>query len=125
MCSECGDEDKCVRKYGRVFVALTILLISFVPISTNFFIFIPWLTITGRTWWFWLAPYNAFCFSIWINYYLGCTTSPGSTPANYSPKSSARWCKACARHKPPRSHHCSICKSCILKMDHHCINSCH
>ena len=23
-------------------------------------------------------------------------------------------------HKPPRAHHCSICKTCALKMDHHC-----
>ena len=30
------------------------------------------------------------------------------------------WCRKCAAPKPPRSHHCSVCKACVLKMDHHC-----
>jgi len=29
-------------------------------------------------------------------------------------------CKKCLGFKPERTHHCSICKRCILKMDHHC-----
>ncbi|XVF10758.1 hypothetical protein REPUB_Repub07fG0210400 [Reevesia pubescens] len=32
-----------------------------------------------------------------------------------------RFCQKCNQFKPPRSHHCSICKRCILKMDHHCV----
>lgn len=31
-----------------------------------------------------------------------------------------RWCRHCRSLKPPRSHHCSVCGSCVLKMDHHC-----
>jgi len=31
-----------------------------------------------------------------------------------------RYCKWCAKYKPDRCHHCRVCKSCILKMDHHC-----
>ena len=29
-------------------------------------------------------------------------------------------CKKCQMPKPPRAHHCSICRRCVLKMDHHC-----
>ncbi|KAG8435430.1 hypothetical protein GDO86_013386 [Hymenochirus boettgeri] len=35
-------------------------------------------------------------------------------------------CRKCIAHKPARTHHCSICSRCILKMDHHCpwLNNC-
>ncbi|XP_072883121.1 palmitoyltransferase ZDHHC16-like isoform X2 [Hemitrygon akajei] len=35
-------------------------------------------------------------------------------------------CRKCINPKPPRTHHCSICNRCILKMDHHCpwLNNC-
>ncbi|KAF2397816.1 zf-DHHC-domain-containing protein, partial [Trichodelitschia bisporula] len=31
-----------------------------------------------------------------------------------------RFCKKCQAPKPDRAHHCSVCKRCVLKMDHHC-----
>ncbi|KAG8144156.1 hypothetical protein E2320_001266 [Naja naja] len=35
-------------------------------------------------------------------------------------------CPKCCSVKPERAHHCSICKRCIRKMDHHCpwVNNC-
>ncbi|XP_014220040.1 palmitoyltransferase ZDHHC3 [Copidosoma floridanum] len=35
-------------------------------------------------------------------------------------------CSRCETYRPPRAHHCRICKRCIKKMDHHCpwINNC-
>ncbi|KAH0745197.1 hypothetical protein KY285_006854 [Solanum tuberosum] len=35
-------------------------------------------------------------------------------------------CDKCSEYKPPRTHHCRICRRCILRMDHHCawINNC-
>uniref|UniRef100_A0A0D6R0X1 S-acyltransferase n=1 Tax=Araucaria cunninghamii TaxID=56994 RepID=A0A0D6R0X1_ARACU len=36
-------------------------------------------------------------------------------------KSRFQSCRKCNQLRPPRSHHCSICGRCILKMDHHCI----
>lgn len=31
-----------------------------------------------------------------------------------------RYCDECCLPKPPRAHHCSICQTCVLNMDHHC-----
>ncbi|KAI9590826.1 DHHC palmitoyltransferase-domain-containing protein [Syncephalis fuscata] len=37
-----------------------------------------------------------------------------------------RFCRKCKVEKPDRTHHCSVCGECILKMDHHCpwVNNC-
>mmetsp|Transcript_4597 Transcript_4597/g.17200 ORF Transcript_4597/g.17200 Transcript_4597/m.17200 type:complete len:379 (-) Transcript_4597:47-1183(-) len=41
-------------------------------------------------------------------------------------KGGARYCKKCAKYKPPRTHHCRVCNRCVLRMDHHCVwvNNC-
>ncbi|ONI23812.1 hypothetical protein PRUPE_2G209800 [Prunus persica] len=35
-------------------------------------------------------------------------------------------CDKCSTYKPPRAHHCRVCRRCVLRMDHHClwINNC-
>jgi len=68
-------------------------------------------------------------------------TDPGSVPETLEWQSENRWtrekvmqpklyeakqngdrrlCKWCNGFKPDRCHHCRVCKSCILRMDHHC-----
>jgi palmitoyltransferase len=56
-------------------------------------------------------------------------TDPGSVPKDAAPRTlldTLVRCRRCDAFKPPRAHHCSICKRCITKMDHHCpwINNC-
>jgi hypothetical protein len=53
--------------------------------------------------------------------------SDQSAGADSTPmKSSVPACKKCNLAKPPLSHHCSVCKRCVIKMDHHCpwLNNC-
>eukprot|EP00756_Hemistasia_phaeocysticola_P044937 Hpha_TRINITY_DN18715_c0_g1::TRINITY_DN18715_c0_g1_i1::g.47387::m.47387/K18932/ZDHHC; palmitoyltransferase len=37
-----------------------------------------------------------------------------------------KWCQRCDDIKPLRAHHCSVCRRCVLRMDHHCpwVNGC-
>jgi len=34
--------------------------------------------------------------------------------------SPVKWCRKCWAPKPERTHHCTLCGRCVLKMDHHC-----
>ena len=48
-------------------------------------------------------------------------TAEKAVPA-FSIESSYRYkyCKRCKEVKPPRAHHCSVCRTCVFRMDHHC-----
>ena len=44
----------------------------------------------------------------------------GSTSITAKSSGEDRFCKKCQSKKPDRAHHCSTCRRCVLKMDHHC-----
>lgn len=51
---------------------------------------------------------------------LPVTEYPEFTSYTVSSSGGSRYCKKCQCPKPDRAHHCSTCKRCVLKMDHHC-----
>ncbi|OJJ37571.1 hypothetical protein ASPWEDRAFT_39293 [Aspergillus wentii DTO 134E9] len=51
---------------------------------------------------------------------LPVTELPEYTAYTVSSTGGSRFCKKCQTPKPDRAHHCSTCKRCVLKMDHHC-----
>ncbi|XP_037902911.1 palmitoyltransferase ZDHHC15B isoform X2 [Hermetia illucens] len=46
--------------------------------------------------------------------------------SNRTINGAVRFCEKCQIIKPDRAHHCSVCGTCVLKMDHHCpwVNNC-
>ncbi|KAL2748514.1 putative palmitoyltransferase ZDHHC24 [Vespula maculifrons] len=59
-----------------------------------------------------------------FTYTILCDTSINRTIVPVStatPKNGWRLCTTCEILAPPRSWHCSTCRTCILKRDHHCI----
>ncbi|VDP03268.1 unnamed protein product [Soboliphyme baturini] len=55
-----------------------------------------------------------------FNYYMAYVVKPGFVMKGRFIDNAVSMCKHCISPKPPRTHHCSICNRCILKMDHHC-----
>ncbi|XP_027158758.1 probable protein S-acyltransferase 15 [Coffea eugenioides] len=76
-----------------------------------------------------------------FSFFVCVLTDPGGVPPGFVPdvehslpsdqedKTShvnPRQCDKCSAYKPPRAHHCRVCRRCVLRMDHHCvwINNC-
>lgn len=68
---------------------------------------------------------SCFVLSVW-SHLMAMLSDPGSLPQNVPVEDGERMCKKCQAPKPAKAHHCSICRRCIMRMDHHCpwVNNC-
>ncbi|KAL1122961.1 hypothetical protein AAG570_003285 [Ranatra chinensis] len=118
--------DNFAKFLGPFFVACVIVLMTFV-ICTSYYIGLPY-------WWN-RSPPTTVCLLIvgnWLmintlfHYYMGVVTPPGYPPKGAMILEAVSICRKCIAPKPPRTHHCSVCNKCVLKMDHHCpwLNNC-
>jgi len=113
--------------FGPIFVFLVISLTSSV-VYVFYSEILPYLSAVRSTFRLYItAIYGHYLLLMIIfNYYYAVTTNPGAVPKDMKGMVSTSVCKRCVSPKPQRSHHCSVCKKCILKMDHHCpwLNNC-
>lgn len=115
--------------------------IAFIYFSTVFIFINRWFGLGSSPGLMNAVIYTALAVMCVYNYALAVFTDPGRVPSNFQPdiedSSSSvhevkrkggdlRYCQKCSQYKPPRTHHCRICRRCVLKMDHHCtwINNC-
>ncbi|KAG0249917.1 Palmitoyltransferase, partial [Linnemannia exigua] len=69
---------------SRYIVFGVTLLIAYIAITSQVFVFIPWLmSISARTTFLVLVPFNIGVGFIYWHYYLACTTEPGTTPPGW------------------------------------------
>ncbi|MBN3305530.1 ZDHC3 Palmitoyltransferase, partial [Amia calva] len=83
------------------------------------------------------ALFNSLAFLALASHFRAMLTDPGAVPKGNATKEFIESlqlkpgqvvykCPKCCSIKPDRAHHCSVCKRCIRKMDHHCpwVNNC-
>lgn len=101
---------------------MTYSLILYADYVVTFVLLLPVYSISA-TGMFHILLFNAACFMAAFSHWRAMTTDPGAVPINPPAEESANplpICRRCKSYKPRNAHHCSICKRCILKMDHHC-----
>ncbi|XP_023679901.1 palmitoyltransferase ZDHHC16A isoform X2 [Paramormyrops kingsleyae] len=119
--------DHLTRWFGMVFVCLVVVLTSSILIIAYFCLLPMVLDTYPIAWIVWHICYGHWnLVMIVFHYYKATKTSPGHPPQVKSDIPAVSVCKKCIIPKPARTHHCSICNRCILKMDHHCpwLNNC-
>ncbi|KAI4331707.1 hypothetical protein MLD38_029864 [Melastoma candidum] len=122
-------------------VTVVTLAIAFVYFSTVFIFIDRWFGLTSSPGLIHSSLFTALSLMCVSNYAASVFTDPGRVPPKYLPEiedarssiheikrkgGDLRYCQKCSLYKPPRAHHCRICKRCVLRMDHHCIwiNNC-
>ncbi|XP_050755160.1 palmitoyltransferase ZDHHC16 isoform X2 [Gymnogyps californianus] len=119
--------DHVTRWFGVVFVALVIGLTSSI-VAIVYICLLPLILQTYTPAWIcWHLAYGHWnLIMIVFHYYMAITTSPGHPPQAKDGLTGVSICRKCIAPKPARTHHCSICNRCVLKMDHHCpwLNNC-
>ncbi|KAM4704279.1 palmitoyltransferase ZDHHC16 isoform 3-T3 [Rhinophrynus dorsalis] len=120
--------DHVTRWFGIVFVALVIVLTSSIVLIVYICVLPLILQTYSAAWIWWHVTYGHWnLIMIVFHYYKAITTPPGYPPQQaQSDIPTVSICRKCIAPKPARTHHCSICSRCILKMDHHCpwLNNC-
>ena len=60
---------------------------------------------------------------VWA-YFKTAFTSPGTIPKAWRARAQTEnvgtTCRRCVQKRPLRAHHCSLCDTCVMRMDHHC-----
>lgn len=122
-------------------VTVVMLVIGFIYFASVFTFIDRWFSLTSSPGIANAAAFTALALMCIYNYSIAVFRDPGRVPLNYMPDvedpespvheikrkgGDLRYCQKCSHFKPPRAHHCRVCKRCVLRMDHHCIwiNNC-
>ena len=119
---------------GWICVIITYFLIFYGSYACTTVVILPYFgwTLVGLVH---ISIFNTILFLAAICQIKAMTTNPGAVPKDAIPldmcqyendedndgkieNQTFRKCRRCESFKPVRAHHCSICKRCVVKMDH-------
>uniref|UniRef100_F1N6U3 Palmitoyltransferase n=1 Tax=Bos taurus TaxID=9913 RepID=F1N6U3_BOVIN len=120
---------------GMICAVLTWLLVVYADFVVTFVMLLPskdfWYSVVNG------VVFNCLAVLALSSHLRTMLTDPGAVPKGNATKEYMESlqlkpgeviykCPKCCCIKPERAHHCSICKRCIRKMDHHCpwVNNC-
>ncbi|GMN21807.1 hypothetical protein TIFTF001_050162, partial [Ficus carica] len=128
-------------RFLSVPILAVFLLVGFVYYVTVFVFIEDWVGIRSSS-----GSLNALVFTFLaslcvFSFFVCVLTDPGHVPASYLPdveetgisdeetkknNVQSKLCDKCSTYRPPRAHHCRVCRRCVLRMDHHCmwVNNC-
>ncbi|XP_063468583.1 palmitoyltransferase ZDHHC7 isoform X2 [Symphalangus syndactylus] len=120
---------------GMICAVMTWLLVAYADFVVTFVMLLP-----SRDFWYSVVNgviFNCLAVLALSSHLRTMLTDPGAVPKGNATKEYMESlqlkpgeviykCPKCCCIKPERAHHCSICKRCIRKMDHHCpwVNNC-
>ncbi|KAK4353606.1 hypothetical protein RND71_025800 [Anisodus tanguticus] len=130
-----------LKKFLSIHILCVLIFVGFLYYVTIFIFLDDLLSLqssTGKFHSLFFTFVASFCV---FSFFVCVLKDPGGVPSSYLPdveyheasdQESKRCgllkkkCDKCSEYKPPRTHHCRICRRCILRMDHHCawINNC-
>ncbi|XP_068669252.1 probable protein S-acyltransferase 16 isoform X2 [Aristolochia californica] len=119
------------RNYLSLPIIVVLSAIGFLYYTTVFVVIDEWLGLSTSP-----GVMNAVVFTFLVimstvTYGIAIVRDPGHVPASFMPDiedaespvheikrkgGDLRYCQKCAHYKPPRAHHCRVCKRCVLRM---------
>ncbi|XP_048254354.1 palmitoyltransferase ZDHHC3-like [Haliotis rufescens] len=124
---------------------ITCIIITYIAVLYADYVVVRHLVIPSMSETFWgavhVVVFNTILFLLTISHMRAVMSDPGVVPLpttsiDFSDMHSGKqtkcsgdgWtvCMKCETYRPPRAHHCRVCRRCIRRMDHHCpwINNC-
>ncbi|XP_044253865.1 palmitoyltransferase ZDHHC7 [Tribolium madens] len=120
------------------------ILITYVSVFYADYVIVKWVVLQSMVNSLWgsfnVVMFNTVILFLCMAHFRAVFTDPGTLPLfpsklDFSDLHSSEsgcdyvdWtvCTRCEIYRPPRAHHCRICRRCIRRMDHHCpwINNC-